>query len=160
MTAFIQSNKYWLLSLLLLIGASAFVVINQIDYFSKFSTAMVALALLVPSIILAWLGFYRPPSVPLRWASMATVVVSAVVLIFVTSSLVTSLSNDGAPDENGIAKEADALDPPEVEAEGQEDQESEPKTSPPTKAQLQAEVPMPVLFRNVNIFDGVNEELA
>ena len=59
-----------------------------------------------------------------------------------------------------MAKEADVLAPPEAEAEGQRDQESGPETSPPTKAQLQVEVPMPVLFRNVNIFDGVNEELA
>lgn len=154
------SKKYLLLSVLLLIGAIIFVVINQVDYLSKFATAIVALALLVPSIIFAWLGFYRPPSVPLRWASMATVVVSAVVLIFVASSLITSLTEESAPQENGIAKEADALAPARAEAEGRKDQESGPKTSTPAKAQSQAEVSMPVLFRNVNIFDGVNEELA
>ncbi len=155
-----RSNKYLLLSVLMLIGAIIFVVINQVDYLSKFSTAIVALALLVPSIILAGLGFYQTATVPLRWASMATVVVSAVVLIFVASSLITSLSNDGARDENGIAKEADALAPARAEAEGKKDQEGATETSTPTKAQSQAEVSMPVLFRNVNIFDGVNEELA
>lgn len=136
-----------LLSLLLLIGAGIFVVIDQIDYFSKFSTAIVALILFVPSIILAGLGFYRPPSVPLRWASMATVVVSAVALIFVASSLINSLINDGAPDENGIAKEADALAPPGVEAEGQTEKESDTETSPRSRLncrQSQPEYSLPM----------------
>ena len=155
-----RSNKYLLLSVLLLIGAIIFVVINQVDYLSKFATAIVALALLVPSIILGGLAFYGPPSVLWRWASMATVVVNAVVLIFVASSLITFLTEEGAPEVNGISKEADALAPAQAEAEGRKAQESGAETSPPTRAQLQAEVPMPVLFRNVNIFDGVNEELA
>ena len=84
---FVQSNKYWLLSLLLLIAAVVFIVINQIDYLSRFSVAIVALSLLGLSIVFAGWGFYRPPSVPFRWASMATVVASAVLLIFVASNL-------------------------------------------------------------------------
>ena len=52
MTTFLRSNKNLLLSLLLLIGAAFFIIINQIDYLSKFSTAIVALALLrtTPSV--------------------------------------------------------------------------------------------------------------
>ncbi len=67
---FVQSNKYWLLSLLLLIAAVVFIVINQIDYLSRFSVAIVALSLLGLSIVFAVWSFYRPPSVPFRWASM------------------------------------------------------------------------------------------
>ena len=53
---FVQSNKYWLLSLLLLIAAVVFIVINQIDYLSRFSVAIVALSLLGLSIVFAGWG--------------------------------------------------------------------------------------------------------
>ena len=130
MKSILLSNKHFLISALLMISAIIFVVINQVDYLSKFSTAIVALALLVPSIIFAGLGIYRPGRAPFRWASMTTLVITSVLLIFVASNLYTSLTEEDALEENGIAKEADVLAPDEVEAEGQEDQEADLETYP------------------------------
>ncbi|MFB3061280.1 MAG: amidohydrolase family protein, partial [Candidatus Binatia bacterium] len=104
--------------------------------------------------------FYRPPSVPFRWASMATVVASAVLLIFVASNLFTSLTEEDALEENGIAKEADVLAPKEVEAKGQQDQEGDLATPPPGRVQGQVAAPTQILFTNVNIFDGISDSLT
>ena len=98
-TTFYRTNKFLILSILLLLAAVILIAINQTEIafdptsFAKLTLTIASVGLILLSITFAVVGFLSRSTVFSHWVSITTAVVDALVLIYVAFSLVTFLTN-------------------------------------------------------------------